>query len=637
MIRVPISKCVLAASLAAVLSAVAASTCPSIAGAQPLTNLGFETQTTGGRPSGWGMAGDGFELVSDSASPLAGRFSLRTRWIGPAGYTVDSRKFAVANQAFPVARAAGRMLRLSGYIRTEGIATGYAGFWMRVDGPNGSPPVAFDNMASRGPRGTTPWTRHVIELPVDSGAGAIYLGLLHPGDGTAWFDSITVEVFGDPMPRTVMAFTPPPRPAEDMSRLLTDAELALPRDSVVITEDAAYAAWVRTNARPVRSLGATDFSDLQFFKPLLNGKRIVQLGESGHGVAEFNLAKVRLIKFLHEEMGFDVMAFESSTFECDRAQRNVQALTAVELMRACIFGVWHTEEVVPLFEYIKETQRTSRPLILAGFDEQTSSLSANARPDFLRLLVAPIDTAYARHVYTTDSVFLANRRQDYAAANRDRLVAFYDSLAAFIATNRRRIEAAHRDDPNAARVGRQAAISMTYFVRQLAVGPTREGTEIRDLGMANNLDFLLDEQYPAKKVIVWAHNFHIQHRENTRTSAADTSMASTRTMGTWVAERHRRELYTIGLFMYRGSAAMNDRRPYPIVRSRAGSFESILHQAPWRYAYVDFSRATRERGSEWMWNRITGLSWGAQPEQFVPRDEYDGVLFIDSVHTPRYR
>jgi len=34
---------------------------------------------------------------------------------------------------------------------------------------------------------------------------------------------------------------------------------------------------------------------------------------------------------------------------------------------------------------------------------------------------------------------------------------------------------------------------------------------------------------------------------------------------------------------------------------------------------------------------ITGLSWGTQPERFVPRDEYDGVLFIDTAHVPNYR
>ena len=628
-----------------------ASLAASSLGAQQ--NLGFETRDFAGRPTGWNTGGAGFEVLADSVQPLAGRFSLRMRWVDPAPWVDGQQKFAVATQTFPVARAAGRKVRFAGYIRTEGINAGYAGFWMRVDGPGQANVLAFDNMGARGVRGTTPWTRYEIELPVDSGATAVFMGALHPGDGTAWFDSLTVEVVGDPMPRRVASappFVPPPRPAEDMSRLLTDAELALPSDSIPVSEDPTYSAWVRQNAHAIRSLGATDFSDLRFFEPLLKNKRIVQLGESGHGVAEFSMAKVRLIKYLHEELGYDVMAFESSTFECERAQKNMSMLTSLELMRACIFGVWHASEALPLFEYIKATQSTSRPLILAGFDEQTSSGTASARPGVFRSAIASVDSAYARSVYTTDSAFLANRSPAYSAANRDRLVAFYDSLATFLAKNRRAIEAAHRDDPNIAVITRQAAISMTYFVRQLAssanttAGASYAGTEVRDLGMANNLDFLLNDLYPGKKVIVWAHNFHIQHRENTRPvtqastgNSADTANRSPRTMGTWVVERHRKELYTIGLFMYRGSAAMNDRRPYQIKQSASGSLESIMHRAPWRYSFVDFSQARREPGSEWMWRTLTGFEWGTNPQRFVPRDEYDGVLFIDTVHIPNYR
>jgi erythromycin esterase len=602
---------------------------------QPSFNLGFEAQSAHSRPAAWVVAGDGFEIVADSVAPLAGRFSLRTRWLAAVPYSEMSNKFAVARQSFPVARTAGRKLHLTGYIRTDGIRTGFAGLWMRVDGPAHAA-LAFDNMQQRGPRGTTPWTRYDIELPVDSGATDVIFGLLHPGDGTAWYDSLSLEVVGDPMPRAVASFRPDPRPPEDLTRLLTDAELALPSDSVVVPEDPDYTAWVRSHAHPIRSLGAADFSDLRFFGPLLANKRIVQLGESGHGVAEFSMAKVRLIKYLHEELGYDVMAFESSTYECERAQKNVATYAPIELMRACIFGVWHSTEALPLFEYIKQTQNTKRPLILAGFDEQTSSMTVKGRPGVFRSLVASLDSSYATRVYETDSTFLANRGAPYAATHQARLVAFYDSLATFLRTNRRAIEAAHRDDPNVALVARQAAVSMTLFVRQLAAGVGGDGTEIRDRGMADNLEFLLNELYPGRKVIVWGHNFHIQHRENTR-NTADTTRRSPRTMGTWVAERHRRELYTIGLFMYRGSAAQNDRRPYPIAPSQSGTFESILHRAPWRYSFVDFSQARPERGSDWMWKPVSGLSWGTTPERFVPRDEYDGVLFVDTVHLPNYR
>jgi len=48
------------------------------------------------------------------------------------------------------------------------------------------------------------------------------------------------------------------------------------------------------------------------------------------------------------------------------------AAAAAALMRSCIYGVWYTEELIPLFEYIRETERTVRPLRLTGVDVQTS-------------------------------------------------------------------------------------------------------------------------------------------------------------------------------------------------------------------------------------------------------------------------
>lgn len=107
--------------------------------------------------------------------------------------------------------------------------------------------------------------------------------------------------------------------------LLTDEELLTEADPSAAAVDPATASWVRQNSRPIRSLTSDDYQDLQFLKPLLEGKRIVQLGESGHGVAEFNLAKVRLTKFLHKEMGFDVIAFESPLYECYRADQLLRA------------------------------------------------------------------------------------------------------------------------------------------------------------------------------------------------------------------------------------------------------------------------------------------------------------------------
>ena len=53
-------------------------------------------------------------------------------------------------------------------------------------------------MQSRGVTGTTDWTRYVVDLPVDANARNINFGMLLPGDGTAWFDDLTVELDGQP-------------------------------------------------------------------------------------------------------------------------------------------------------------------------------------------------------------------------------------------------------------------------------------------------------------------------------------------------------------------------------------------------------------------------------------------------------
>lgn len=595
-------------------------------------NLGFELHESANRPTGWYTGGTGYEVSLDSIAPMAGMYSLRTRFIGPGAYT--GQGFGVASKSYPIALARGRALRFTGYVRTEGITKGYAGLWMRVDGGGGM--LALDNMAGRAPYGTTPWTRYQIELPVDSGASGIVLGVLHPGDGTAWYDSLTLEVVGEARPRAVAVKPPPPRIPEDSTRLLTDAELALAPDTVAApAENEAWTTWVSRNAHPIRSLGASDFSDLRFLAPLLRGKRIVQLGESGHGVAEFDLAKVRLIKYLHEELGYDVIAFESSLFECDRAQRAV--LTADQMMRGCIFGVWLAAETRPLFDYIKQTQSTAHPLSLSGFDSQTSSATASERPAFFRDLIGKINTGYAHAVYVRDSSFLASRYGANGASVRDSatVVAFYDSLATWLQRNEAQLTKLVPDDPFAPAIARQTAISMIAFERQLATAQG-QGTTVRDRAMADNLDFLLATRYPGRKVIVWAHNFHVQHRA--RLAASDTGSGSSAptTMGVWTARRHRSELYTIGLFMYRGSAAMNGGQVYPIARMPVGSLESIMHRLPWRYSYVDLSQPAEAPGTSWIFQKIPTMSWGTQLDPLVLRDEYDGILFIDTSHPPTY-
>ena len=89
-----------------------------------------------------------------------------------------------------------KTIELRGFLRTEDVS-GYAGLWLRQDGPSGS--LEFDNMQDRGVRGTTGWTEYSIRLPLDEDARELYFGVLIKGEGKVWADDLQLFVDGRPL------------------------------------------------------------------------------------------------------------------------------------------------------------------------------------------------------------------------------------------------------------------------------------------------------------------------------------------------------------------------------------------------------------------------------------------------------
>ena len=107
-------------------------------------------------------------------------------------------------------------------------------------------------------------------------------------------------------------------------------------------------------------------------------------------------------------------------------------------------------------------------------------------------------------------------------------------------------------------------------------------------------------------------------------------------MGAWVAQRRAAEVYTIGLYMGRGVATMNDRARYEIKPPPDNSLEAILASAGWKMSFVELSGARTDSNS-WMREPITAREWGTTPARIVPARTYDAVIYIDTVTPPDYR
>lgn len=398
----------------------------------------------------------------------------------------------------------------------------------------------------------------------------------------------------------------------------------------------SWQKWTKKNSIPIESLSSDNFIDLHFLQDLIGTNTIVQLGESSHGVKEFNQIRVRIIKYLHEKMGFNVIAFESGLFECYNSNKSYSQ-SPRNMMEAAIFSVWKTEEVLELFEYIVETRETNKPLLLAGFDFQMSG-DWTERSHMLEELASIIDQNFARELYITDSLFAVKKKPNdidamrkYVFDNQIDLKRIYAHLEMLIDTNMRELTDKFQSHPTIPLFAHQIAVSMLDYI-DFWLDEENE-MSIRDRAMADNVDFLKNIIYPDEKIIIWAHNLHIRHNNDQLDQDAYNKIKS---MGGWLHERYSEELYTIGLYMYKGQGAYVNREVYDIKSHPANSLESILHSTEHKICIVNLMHSKIVSGNNWMVSEIPTKTWGLENLAMKPANQYDAILFIDSVSPPDY-
>lgn len=372
-------------------------------------------------------------------------------------------------------------------------------------------------------------------------------------------------------------------------------------DGTPVPEDPVE--WLASQAIQVRSVDPTDrdFTDLEPLEDVIGDARVVLLGEQSHGDGTVFLAKTRLIEFLHQEMGFDVLAFESGLFDMRKAWQAMSAgAEPREAFRTGVFGIWAgSAEVQPLIAYLGEVARSENPLELAGFDSQFTASGSREYllPDLEAFLEAEESPFLAddrwpeiRRTFTglLDGSHYADRPPE-----EDR-----ELFRQVLAEVRERLTAGGSGQPSAERefwsqmmksVAAQAdgtwATDLDNFTLEMGI--------YRDEQMAENLIWLANDWYRGRKIIVWAATFHnVRNIRDIDSRMPDLDYSRAMTMGHRVWEALGDDVYNLGFTAYEGEAA-----PWRADSARTldipteGSLEDLMALAGLQNAIVDFRGA----------------------------------------------
>ncbi len=254
---------------------------------------------------------------------------------------------------------------------------------------------------------------------------------------------------------------------------------------------------------------STAYNDLHFLKEELKDVRIVGLGEQSHGDGATFEAKVRLIKYLHEYLGFNIIAFESSMYDCNKANERMEAGgTANENVFKAIFSTWNCQEVRKLADYMDECRKKGHPLTLTGFDCQLAG--SFAKTDFITDFSQFISTTAlaTQQLIVEDSIaFRESLRKHIKFSNFFTKLSTADTTILFntITRMQQSIATHHLTGKDIAYWLQIADNIMVDYRRKYG------NAALRDSMMANNVSIAANTNFKEEKIMLWAASSHLAY------------------------------------------------------------------------------------------------------------------------------
>ena len=344
------------------------------------------------------------------------------------------------------------------------------------------------------------------------------------------------------------------------------------------------------------------FQDLESFGNMLDGVKIVGLGEGSHGTREHFQLKHRLIRYLVEKKGFRTFAIEAATDAC--LDINDYVLYGKGDKHKALAGqsywVWDTEEVLAMIDWMREHNlncERGQECSFVGFDMKPVKDACRKLMEYL----SPLGLADYPKIEGILKNYANVAWPIPAGTQSDDIIWLMGYLYL------REIELVEKT----CRAAYDNALFAGRIIYQYVECRDDDTNGKRDLHMAENISLLVNSLPPDEKIILWAHNGHIACGYEWKN------------IGQWLRDRYGSRYFALG-FMIGGGKFQSRfidrqaRKAGPLMEFDVPVIDGNLWEADVATVYGgDFYFNLRDSIN----NNEYIRKWAAQNKPFVMLDE----------------
>jgi erythromycin esterase len=367
------------------------------------------------------------------------------------------------------------------------------------------------------------------------------------------------------------------------------------------------------------------FENLSTLKKVLKDVEIIALGENTHGLGEVFAAKTELVKFLHQELGFDLILFESGYGDAALAWEQLDSLTTKEFTSVFSSNFYYnSEEIENLVSYVKSK---SGRLKIQGFDCQPQQNYLIKR---MTEIAQPWDSVLAKSVplemRSFNNLYQYENDKDTVSFNnqRARFIGFLNNYNTFLNKKiNELIKSGTKKNEIIALQKSNEILLNTYSeinIGELMSWPI--SANIRDKVLFEIVKSYKDEN-PESKIIIWAQNSHIENKTKPNYNV--------NWMGHYLKNTFADKYYSIGAFVYSGKN-LNYNGTFDFEHNDNKYLAYYLNQFQKEKYVLDLRKYDK---NDFTRELLLGMENNGSTAEFIVKDRFDGLLFIKYSDIPK--